>query len=1000
MTNTLHQTLHLHLTTDKNRVVYEQIDSCVMGEPITLFAGDERRHIDCWFIKKNNRIAGDIKGQWKVSCAPLTPQEANTPCDLPSWNSADFLDWLEATAAPFWEGWQLPRIRMKTTHLPTTIPLDKYICQEERLDLGTMLANLATTTWVEGALITRNTDYSLKICKVYPRPQKTKLETSIPNPYNVVPRRLWDLVNNRVVDIDVFAKRGKNGEIISPRMPAGGYWAISHSWTSDMQRWMTPVNNYRWPVPLPVGVTLEDIRWEALRAGAVYCWLDVLCLRQRMEECSYGLKATDRKWVFVNNHHRHCSEPQHTEINQQQRLEEWALDVPTIGNNYRQATHVLRYFNGLGIPLSLSGWDGPRHWINRAWTLQESRPEHIMVNASIPEGTYLPLRAMVEIAGERRPIQDVLLSLARLIKDAEAEYVPHKSMLERTLPRWNANWWLPLPQHWQLDLPHSDLQRLTLGHDVQALVIAHFVFTVSQFMVRLGWETMTKSSLSRENYCLPRAMPTTLEGFSMLVESFVDWAVLLYCGRGAARKLLIWISSPWPGHSNTNTDIGVVGIIPGATAMVGIGGVWGLFKYTVSLIHMNLRVVSGPDCLAVELWGYLSFIALTVITAVTLRARLRDDWPWQPWIATTIAGCSEYWNSNVWQRLMCLRALAPNITRQTKRYCSILALAQEMSRRVASNERDKIWGLGYLMKCTNLPIYAETQPIEDAWLHLVSHLPYPAQLELLFNFPNPRSQEVGAHGTWVPTWEQVTSVVPDASVELQRPSWPPNWFFEEKVPTFPKLLVDLSHSKKYDEASRALLVPCCGRVLLCTQIRHCIAEGLGQGFDSRSAKLESYAVTIASRRDGSKRLIHYFYCPHNGSLLLADAEYSSEPLALPNQDNQIYLLISHGRDDEAGAISWVVARALHPLMASCREPERVFQAFYNPYIDEVKLSRELGPTIRKLTVDAFGLTEQEAVRTLVVQKLGVLVTDDMMPLTAPDMNFLLSSMSNVPVVFV
>jgi len=87
-------------------------------------------------------------------------------------------------------------------------------------------------------------------------------------------------------------------------------------------------------------------------------------------------------------------------------------------------------------------------------------------------------------------------------------------------------------------------------------------------------------------------------------------------------------------------------------------------------------------------------------------------------------------------------------------------------------------------------------------------------------------------------------------------------------------------------------------------------------------------------------------------------------------------------------------------MTSCREPERVFQAFYNPYIDEPKLSRQLRPTIRKLTVDAFGLTEQEAVRTLVVQKLGVLVMDDMMPLTAPDMNFLPSSMSNVPVVFV
>lgn len=134
---------------------------------------------------------------------------------------------------------------------------------------------------------------------------------------------------------------------------------------------MTPVSNYRWPVPLPAGVTLEDIRWEALRGGAVYCWLDVLCLRQRMEECSYYLSGIDGKEI---NHHKGCLESQHSEVNQQTRLDEWALDVPTIGNNYRQATFVLRYFNGLGIPLNLSGWENSHHWINRAWTLQESRP--------------------------------------------------------------------------------------------------------------------------------------------------------------------------------------------------------------------------------------------------------------------------------------------------------------------------------------------------------------------------------------------------------------------------------------------------------------------------------------------------------------------------------------------------------------------------------------------------------------------------------------------------
>ena len=377
MTNTLHKALHLPT---RNRLAYERID---IDERRAGTATGKRRCIDCWFVEKNSLVAGDIKGQRKVSCAPLTPQQANMPCNHPDWDSSEFLDWLRATVAPFWQGSKLSRIRIKTTHCgrsPTTtetqtIPLHKYIRQEERLDLGTMLANLATTTWVEGALITRNTDYSLKVCKVHPRPQWTRGERSITNPYSGVPRRLWDLINNRVVDIDVLARRGENGEIISPRMPAGGYWAISHSWTSDMQRWMTPVNNYRWPVPLPAGVTLEDIRWEALQAGAVYCWLDVLCLRQRMEECSYDLSDIDGKDVFRNsNYHKDCSESQHTEVSQETRLDEWALDVPTIGNNYRQATFVLRYFNGLGIPLNLSGWENSHHWINRAWTLQESRP--------------------------------------------------------------------------------------------------------------------------------------------------------------------------------------------------------------------------------------------------------------------------------------------------------------------------------------------------------------------------------------------------------------------------------------------------------------------------------------------------------------------------------------------------------------------------------------------------------------------------------------------------
>ncbi|KAF8453381.1 hypothetical protein BDZ91DRAFT_668708, partial [Kalaharituber pfeilii] len=152
---------------------------------------------------------------------------------------------------------------------------------------------------------------------------------SIANPYNIPPRRLWDLHSNRVLEVKLFSRT--DGSPVTPRMPSS-FIAISHSWTTDMQLWMTPINYYQWAVPLPKGTTFEEIRWEALRAGFSYCWLDVLCLRQATMERVDG---------------------EEREINEQLRLEEWSIDVPTIGNVYRRATKVLRYFNGLGRELKL-----------------------------------------------------------------------------------------------------------------------------------------------------------------------------------------------------------------------------------------------------------------------------------------------------------------------------------------------------------------------------------------------------------------------------------------------------------------------------------------------------------------------------------------------------------------------------------------------------------------------------------------------------------------------
>ncbi len=68
---------------------------------------------------------------------------------------------------------------------------------------------------------------------------------------------------------------------------------------------MTPINGKEWPVPIPKDASLELIRIEMLNLGLLYTWLDVLCLRQKE-----GLR-------------------------EDLRVEEWKLDVPTIGRVYQ-----------------------------------------------------------------------------------------------------------------------------------------------------------------------------------------------------------------------------------------------------------------------------------------------------------------------------------------------------------------------------------------------------------------------------------------------------------------------------------------------------------------------------------------------------------------------------------------------------------------------------------------------------------------------------------------
>lgn len=220
------------------------------------------------------------------------------------------------------------------------------------------------------------------------------------DPYEVRPRRIWDINSNRVIPFafleikkieqDPNSQEWKIVFSSSDRIPA--FWAVSHSWmdSKDLTNITTMANGKEWPVPLPTGVSLEQVRRELLGLGGRYIWLDVLCLRQH-----------------------------HTESEQERRrTQEWKLDVPTIGNIYRIASTTVRYFNGLGRRFSTKGWDDKRHWLQRAWTLQEVRSEDITYNAGVHNSVnVLNTRGIFE--GRRRTLREVIAPIWELARHIE-----------------------------------------------------------------------------------------------------------------------------------------------------------------------------------------------------------------------------------------------------------------------------------------------------------------------------------------------------------------------------------------------------------------------------------------------------------------------------------------------------------------------------------------------------------------------------------------------------
>lgn len=167
------------------------------------------------------------------------------------------------------------------------------------------------------------------------------------------PRRVWDLYSNRVLPFWV---------LLTTDIPKN-LWAVSHSWMNEKQiRYSrTRINGSEWAVPVPNDAELDHVRIELLNLGAEYVWLDVLCLRQQVDEIrSYELGWTKDKREAV----------------EAVRQREWKLDVPTIGYVFRckPSQVVITYFSGLGRPFKLTSqtFEDSRSWFNRVWTVQET----------------------------------------------------------------------------------------------------------------------------------------------------------------------------------------------------------------------------------------------------------------------------------------------------------------------------------------------------------------------------------------------------------------------------------------------------------------------------------------------------------------------------------------------------------------------------------------------------------------------------------------------------
>ena len=199
------------------------------------------------------------------------------------------------------------------------------------------------------------------------------------------PRRVWDICANTVIPATWFF--GPHCPLIGDSgLPIPlGVKPISHAWAAGADRTyiMTEANQRMWPIPLPMGVQLEDIRGEMIRLGVRYAWLDVLCLRQQFRPAlAKDLAMQVPVTREIVERHDEC------------RSQELKVDVPTIGAIYSDLRErsiysegpIVIFMSGLGRPFRDEGWASERHWLRRTWTIQETPHLSQCLIAGLPGG--------------------------------------------------------------------------------------------------------------------------------------------------------------------------------------------------------------------------------------------------------------------------------------------------------------------------------------------------------------------------------------------------------------------------------------------------------------------------------------------------------------------------------------------------------------------------------------------------------------------------------------